>query len=254
VTFVKNEHTCVSAVLICSLADTILESLLMNVSGQGGTGKRAVYEPSGSQRCKQIVCSKTRAIIIVSIFVVLVLTVALIGSFARIVDTPICAHPGGVSLPTPEPTPATATNGESYPWTSIRLPEAIIPLEYNLFLHPNLTTFLFSGTVTVTIKVLQRTDFIVIHSKGLNITGYELRQKDTGAPLTITRTLEYIPYEQIHIQIDRDLTVGKKYDLTLNYDGEIANKLVGFYRSSYVLANGTRRYVSYFVTNCTFVT
>jgi hypothetical protein len=45
-----------------------------------------------------------------------------------------------------------ATNGEPYPWNSLRLPDFVKPLRYNLTIHPNLTTYDVKGKVVIICK------------------------------------------------------------------------------------------------------
>ena len=203
----------------------LLNLLIINnlfYQGQRGTGKRAVYEPTGSQRCKPVVCSKSRAVVIVSLFVILVLAIALIGSFARIVENRICLSDLGGSeseglitnSTSPDGTsrPPMATNGEPFPWDHIRLPDNIRPVGYQLHLHPNLTTFTFNGTSTITFRVIRDTHFIVVHIKNLNVSQVSVREAEgppasdgistsTGAVVGVSQTLECLEFEMLYIQV-----------------------------------------------------
>ena len=59
--------------------------------------------------------------------------------------------------------------GALHQWNDIRLPASISPLQYNLFLHLNLTDgqFQYSGNVEILLEVKEETDFIVLHSAQL---------------------------------------------------------------------------------------
>lgn len=46
----------------------------------------------------------------------------------------------------------------------------IVPLHYHLLLHPNLTTLRFTGSVQIQIDVHNNTNWVVLHSKGLQIS------------------------------------------------------------------------------------
>lgn len=46
----------------------------------------------------------------------------------------------------------------------------IVPFHYHLLLHPNLTTLSFTGTVQIQIDVQNNTNWVVLHSKGLQIS------------------------------------------------------------------------------------
>lgn len=67
---------------------------------------------------------------------------------------------------------ASVNNEESgeFPWNKVRLPQSVNPLEYGIFLHPNLTEKTFSGKVEIKCEVLKSTKFVVLHSKNLNIS------------------------------------------------------------------------------------
>ena len=45
----------------------------------------------------------------------------------------------------------------------VRLPTAIIPLNYDLTIKPDLTKFTFEGSLIVTIKVNQETEYITLN-------------------------------------------------------------------------------------------
>lgn len=49
-------------------------------------------------------------------------------------------------------------------------PRYITPLHYHLLLHPNLTTLFFTGSVRIEIDVHNNTNWVVLHSKGLEIS------------------------------------------------------------------------------------
>lgn len=49
-------------------------------------------------------------------------------------------------------------------------PRYIIPLHYHLRLHPNLTSLHFTGSVHIQIDVQNNTNWVVLHSKGLQIS------------------------------------------------------------------------------------
>ena len=46
----------------------------------------------------------------------------------------------------------------------------IIPLHYHLLLHPNITSLSFTGSVQIQIDVQNNTNWVVLHSKGLQIS------------------------------------------------------------------------------------
>lgn len=218
-------------------------------AGQTPTGKRCVYEPKGpSQRCKQLVCSKNRAILIVSGVAVFILVIALIASLAR-------PSPGTASGPVSDQESCTttavpddgheskqlATNGEHFPWSDIRLPDNVLPVTYDLYMHPNLTTFQFNGSVKIGVQIAKATDFIVLHIKHLNYSAVRLTDKASQKTVKIVKVLEYIANEQLYIKTDTRLKEGAEFELSINFFSNLSDALVGFYKSSYRNSKGENR-------------
>lgn len=135
-------------------------------------------------------------------------------------------------------------NGELYPWTDIRLPEYIRPIHYELFMHPNLTTFQNKGTVEILINALEKVNFIVLHSKELNLTDFYLT-KASYNQIKIRRYLIYEPFEQLYIELDEFLEKGHNYTLKIDFSKILEEKLEGFYLSSYTdFASNRKRYLA----------
>lgn len=82
---------------------------------------------------------------------------------------------GFSSRPTSSPptTPPTATNGEEFPWTDVRLPFHVKPLHYNITLHPNLTTRHVDGRYKQWEKSHHYLNYTISHLhhkvKGINV-------------------------------------------------------------------------------------
>ena len=218
------------------------------LSGPDSSSKRAQYEPTGSQHCKQLICSPRKAVFAVVFFVLIAVVIALIAALAR--QASPCESPTPApSVEKAQPTKAIATSGDPFPWTKIRLPTYITPLSYKLFLHPNLTTFRFTGNVKISFTVSKPTNFIIFHSKNLTIHTSDIyhTKNDDGVTLVDTKEinivnqLEYVNHEQIYIEVDRDLQVDRTYLLRLNFEGILSDGLMGFYRSSYETKAGEKR-------------
>ncbi|XP_045130834.1 endoplasmic reticulum aminopeptidase 1-like isoform X2 [Portunus trituberculatus] len=206
--------------------------------------KRAMYEPGAV-----MVCSQKRACCVVSMGFAAIIAVALIVAFtkpgcpeATYIGEPV---PGFSSRPTHSPptTPPTATNGEEFPWTDVRLPFHVRPLYYNISLHPNLTTRHVEGHVTIKLTAIEETTAIIIHGHDLNITDYSLNKK-YGKPIEILKFLVYPPHQQLYLGLNEILRRGSNYTLRLKYKTTLKEGLEGFYLSSYINADGERRYLA----------
>lgn len=204
-----------------------------------------MYEPDPSHRCKQLVCSKRTAAVIVCILCLIIIGISLIAAFARPSDN-MCVAGGTAPTRSPQTeasTPPTATNGERFPWEDIRLPPSIIPSNYDIFLHPNLSTFHFTGNVTIQIKSLKDTDFVVFHERDLNFSSFEISHLKTGRKISIVKELFYPVHQQVYLGLQHKLKAGEEYLLNISFSGILSNSMAGFYRSSYTTSSGERRYI-----------
>ncbi|XP_056129079.1 leucyl-cystinyl aminopeptidase isoform X2 [Lampris incognitus] len=137
-----------------------------------------------------------------------------------------------------EPVYPISTNGELFPWTKLRLPVSIQPLNYDLNLNPDLKTMTFTGHTVITMLVLHNTKRIVLHSADLNITKSTLKLDDnTSIDVTV---LEYKPRQQIAVKFTEELKAGQHCVLTLDYSANLSHNYDGFYNSSYTDKSGTK--------------
>ncbi|XP_071381754.1 endoplasmic reticulum aminopeptidase 2 [Centroberyx affinis] len=146
--------------------------------------------------------------------------------------------------PTGEQTPLS-TGNLSFPWSRLRLPRYIIPLHYHLHLHPDLTTLSFTGSVQIQIHVQNNTNWVVLHSKGLQISkATVLDQNLDHLSDQVLPVLHNPAHEQAAIFSPRVLSGGQKYFLYIEFGAELAEGFYGFYRSSYRTSTGETRTIA----------
>ncbi|XP_045619599.1 endoplasmic reticulum aminopeptidase 1 isoform X2 [Procambarus clarkii] len=206
--------------------------------------KRAMYEPGAV-----MVCSQKRACCVVTLGFIAIIAVALIVAFTK----PGCPEatytgepmPGLSSHPTVSPpsTPPTATNGEEFPWTDVRLPFHVRPLHYDIRIHPNLTTRHVQGEMTIKLTTIEETTAIIIHGNELNVSQYSLENK-YGKPIEILKFLVYPPHQQLYLGLSEILRRGSNYTLKMSFETTLKEALEGFYLSSYVDSDGEKRYIA----------
>ncbi|CAG2166902.1 unnamed protein product [Oppiella nova] len=135
-----------------------------------------------------------------------------------------------------------STSGEPFPWQDIRLPAFIRPHRYELSMRPNMSTFYNTGNVVIWLSVAESTDFLVIHTKKLNITEV-LVTNDNGA-IPVVRQLECTQHEQLFIGLASQLTPDRNYSLRLTFERQLEEQLEGFYVSSYTDSRtGIKKYL-----------
>uniref|UniRef100_G1RWG3 Leucyl-cystinyl aminopeptidase n=1 Tax=Nomascus leucogenys TaxID=61853 RepID=G1RWG3_NOMLE len=134
-----------------------------------------------------------------------------------------------------------ATNGKLFPWAQIRLPTAIVPLRYELNLHPNLTSMTFRGSVTISVQALQVTWNIILHSTGHNISRVTFMSAVSSQEKQV-EILEYAYHEQIAIVAPEALLAGHNYTLKIEYSANISSSYYGFYGFSYTDESNEKKY------------
>ena len=214
-------------------------------SGELSLNKKAVYEPSVPQRCRQLVCSRGWAITILVLMGLFLVLIAIIASFAR-PQPAVCpdvsqSKPAGSSPTTTPAPPYVATNGEPFPWKHLHLPRSIVPLKYDIHMHPNISEQTFKGKVTILADVVTETDFIVFHIKDLKIPHFSVQSKKTRQTILTSEYLEYKRAEQFYIKLKVKLQREEQIELEVTFEGDLKDKLSGFYRSVYKTLSGEER-------------
>ena len=212
-------------------------------SGDQNSHKRALYEPDKKEKCRQVVCSQRKSIMIIIGMMLFITVIALIASFARPGSLP-CSESDQEMFPTTAPDVSFIdTDGNPFPWRNIRLPDKVEPLAYTLHMQPDLSKFTFTGTVSIILQAVEDVRFIVLHSKNLTLKLFDLTESETGTKLEILKTQEYIAYEQIYLELNRNLIKGLNYTLNIDFEGYLSADMTGFYRSKYTTAESIDRYV-----------
>lgn len=126
----------------------------------------------------------------------------------------------------------------SKPDESFRLPKDVIPIHYDLYLHPKLEEGTFYGKETILINVLEKKRTIALHQKDLNITVVKLTTYglEEDFEINITSVSNPTKYEIFVITIEQEIQPGL-YNLSLSFSGSLKNKIVGFYTSQYQYKN-----------------
>ena len=125
---------------------------------------------------------------------------------------------------------------------SYRLPSNISPLSYNLSLSPCLDSFTFKGNVSIHLKVLEKTQSVVINSSLLQITSSVIKLGD-GSSISPIETLINETEETVSFIFAEALPEGNAL-LSIHFSGILNDQLKGFYRCEYLDENGETRHLA----------
>ena len=112
------------------------------------------------------------------------------------------------------------------------------PSSYDLLMIPDLKKFTFEGNVTIKVTTAQQTNVILLHSHKLGILEVKVSSPDSGP---VESSYALLPATQmLKITTNDYLHDGQKFYIKIKFQGVLNDDNIGFYRSSYPTANGTR--------------
>ncbi|XP_060091638.1 endoplasmic reticulum aminopeptidase 1 [Heteronotia binoei] len=136
----------------------------------------------------------------------------------------------------------TGYSSKPFPWNKVRLPKHVVPVHYDLLIHPNLTTHTFTGFARIEITVLQQTSSVILHSKNLRISKATIQGEMGGIHAEQGVMIsEYPPFEQIALLTDKPLQAGNNYSIVTEYSANLSDSFHGFYKSTYRTPEGEVR-------------
>ncbi|KYO24411.1 glutamyl aminopeptidase [Alligator mississippiensis] len=226
-----------------------------------------------SKKSKRYCMKKKHVIIICAVVAAVGLAVGLGVGLSR--PEP-CQSSGGTEKPAEKPTekpaekptekpaekptesPATSSpvqlghcppkNDQTGEWRHFRLPTYIIPEHYDLELKPEMDADTYTGTVNISIKLDDRTKYIWLHLRDIELTGMPTLRRSSLMPMlqseiAVKQCFQYQPQEYLVIEAEEYLVPGDittNYTLTLKFQGRLNGSLVGFYRTTYMESGTTK--------------
>lgn len=147
-----------------------------------------------------------------------------------------------VLISTVKAAPLTEAENEDDP---LRLPKTSAPINYDIELTTNVHAgqTAFTGFVKIEIEIVENTDSITLHNRGLTIAEVKLVNYD-GEEFGVVSRADTQKQFVIIEGLDRPLQLraGEIYRIEISYRGQLSLGTSGFYRSSYTV-DGIRRYV-----------
>jgi len=113
-----------------------------------------------------------------------------------------------------------------------RLPKKILPISYDLSIYTHPIDADYNGHVRIILQVLDKTDFIVLHTDVLKIQTNASLSDRSGRLIRILRYTHDEETQMLTIKLERALDPAK-YTLEVSFKGHIANDVFGFYASLY---------------------
>lgn len=126
---------------------------------------------------------------------------------------------------------------------SLRLPRHLAPIEYLLYLHPDLTNFDFSGKVDILLLCHETSTNITLHvgtkMDYFDVAVARVEGENILETLAVTGTSR-LPGEMVVISLATELQKGSHYFLVMKFKSKLSRGLAGFYLSKYRASGETR--------------
>lgn len=111
------------------------------------------------------------------------------------------------------------------------------PISYDLYLHPDVDSGLFSGQEKIRINCTEGTDKIYLHSLYITIKQVYLEGSGTSVKKFYLDSVR----EFLVIELNEQIVAPRVFNLGIIFEGSMKNKIIGLYSSSYLKADNTRK-------------
>mmetsp|Transcript_20947 Transcript_20947/g.30195 ORF Transcript_20947/g.30195 Transcript_20947/m.30195 type:complete len:870 (-) Transcript_20947:137-2746(-) len=122
----------------------------------------------------------------------------------------------------------------------VLLPTCVTPVHYALELTPDLELFKFDGSVDVDVVVSSATDEVVLHSKEIHVKHASFVSTVSGQRPSLVSVSYHLVDTTLTLKFDTPLAVGEG-KLHIEFEGILNGDMAGFYKSSYVDADGKKQ-------------
>ena len=128
----------------------------------------------------------------------------------------------------------------SFATTPGQLPKTVVPEHYEFNIAPDLDTLKFRGHETVTIRVLEATDRIVLNALNIEVQRAELGGAALKGKRLAVKPVIDAETQTLNLSLDSKLEPGE-YELELAYTGEINPQAQGLYYDRYPAPDGSEK-------------
>ncbi|XP_053945175.1 glutamyl aminopeptidase-like [Anastrepha ludens] len=124
-----------------------------------------------------------------------------------------------------------------------RLPDSIYPINYDLYLHPDIDTGNFTGQMVIRVNTTSAINQIVLHSNSLSINNVYL--KNTNSQTVYVKNFYFdVVREFLVVELSEELPAARAFDIGILFEGNMSGKIVGLYSSSYTKEDSSKKVIA----------
>ncbi|KAL6621949.1 peptidase family M1-domain-containing protein [Neocallimastix sp. 'constans'] len=123
-------------------------------------------------------------------------------------------------------------------YSSIRLPETVLPIAYRLDFYTSLENFTFKGKAEIDIEILEETDIVIFHSNQLSLSNINI---SNDIEKWIPNSINYSKKNQyVILRFNNNLKSKTNYTLNIQYSGELNSEdMTGYFVDEYKNNDGS---------------
>ncbi|KAK7077379.1 hypothetical protein SK128_027509 [Halocaridina rubra] len=135
------------------------------------------------------------------------------------------------------------SGSQMFEYEDLRLPTALKPLHYVVRLQPLINgNFSVMGSVQIEMEVLEATSNVTLHILGINTKNESVKVVPVDDPQNPGVEITNHAFDSVRqfyvATLAQELEQGKNYYLSMNFEAYLSEQLYGFYRSTYIDAEG----------------
>ncbi|XP_053945174.1 glutamyl aminopeptidase-like [Anastrepha ludens] len=124
-----------------------------------------------------------------------------------------------------------------------RLPDSIYPINYDLYLHPDIDTGNFTGQMVIRVNTTSAINQIVLHSNNLSINNVYL--KNTNSQTVYVKNFYFDAVREfLVVELSEELPAARAFDIGILFEGNMSGKIVGLYSSSYTKEDSSKKVIA----------
>ncbi|EEY19757.1 aminopeptidase [Verticillium alfalfae VaMs.102] len=119
------------------------------------------------------------------------------------------------------------------------LPTNIVPRHYDVTLEPNFETFRFDGLVKIDVDFAEDSSSITLHALDIDIKHVAVVLDGQATTLSSADISHNEDRQTSTFELKKTVSQGTKGQIEIKFEGELNDKMAGFYRSTYKKADGS---------------
>ncbi|KAG7110818.1 Aminopeptidase 2 like protein [Verticillium longisporum] len=119
------------------------------------------------------------------------------------------------------------------------LPTNIVPRHYDVTLEPNFETFRFDGLVKIDLDFAEDSTSITLHALDIDIKHAAVVLDGQATTLSSADISHNEDRQTSTFDLKKTVSKGTKGQIEIKFEGELNDKMAGFYRSTYKKADGS---------------